>query len=95
MASVPLDKSNQRGKLTIFDGYFQGTGKSYAMLTRALGEQAAGRSVALAIPIDERWPETEALAESLEVLPHRRFQEGQRMIFEPEIEACREASRFL
>lgn len=92
MASVPLDKSNQRGKLTIFDGYFQGTGKSYAMLTRALGEQAAGRSVALAIPIDERWPETEALAESLEVLPHRRFQEGQRMIFEPEIEACLEAA---
>ena len=58
------------GRLTIFAGCAPGTGKTYAMLQAALRAQAAGVDVVTGTD-GGRWPETRALAETLERLPGR------------------------
>ena len=51
----------RRGKLKIFFGYAAGVGKTYAMLSAARREQAAGTDVLVGYVEPHGRPETEAL----------------------------------
>lgn len=64
-------KKEKRGELTIFCSYFPGTGKSYAMLEAADKARQAGADVVIGLLSAEQWPETEALAQKFEILPHK------------------------
>jgi two-component system sensor histidine kinase KdpD len=63
------ERRERRGKLRIFFGYAAGVGKTYAMLTAARREQAAGVDVVVGYVEPHGRPETEALLEGLESLP--------------------------
>ena len=71
-ATLPSQrKKEKRGELTIFCSYFPGTGKSYAMLEAADKARQAGADVVIGLLSAEQWPETEALAQKFEILPHK------------------------
>jgi two-component system, OmpR family, sensor histidine kinase KdpD len=59
----------RRGKLKIFFGYAAGVGKTFAMLSAARREQAAGSDVLVGYVEPHGRPETEALLQSLQTLP--------------------------
>lgn len=61
----------RRGALMIFFGYAAGVGKTFAMLTAARRAAAAGRDVIVGYVEPHGRPETEALLEGLEAIPHR------------------------
>src|SRR5262245_19262971 len=61
----------RRGKLRIFFGYAAGVGKTYAMLEAARREKAAGVDVVVGYVEPHGRPETEALLEGLDALPHK------------------------
>src|SRR5687768_5450675 len=58
-----------RGKLRIFFGYAAGVGKTYAMLTAAQRERAAGTDIVVGYVEPHGRPETEALLAEIESLP--------------------------
>lgn len=59
-----------RGKLRIFFGYAAGVGKTYAMLSAARREAAAGTQLLVGYVEPHGRPETEQLLEDLEILPN-------------------------
>ncbi len=65
------DEENRasRGKLRIFFGYAAGVGKTYAMLTAARVEHAAGADIVVGYVEPHGRPETETLLQGLECLP--------------------------
>ena len=71
LARVQHEESRaRRGKLRIFFGYAAGVGKTYAMLAAAQRERAAGVDVVVGYVEPHGRPETEALLDGLEALPH-------------------------
>ena len=60
--------SRSNGTLTIFVGYFSGTGKSYAMLQAGQQAKAAGTDVVIGWLSPERWPDTQQLAKGFEMV---------------------------
>lgn len=62
----------RRGRLRIFFGYAAGVGKTYAMLTAAQRERAAGVDVVVGYVEPHGRAETEALLAGLEALPTRQ-----------------------
>jgi two-component system, OmpR family, sensor histidine kinase KdpD len=62
----------RRGKLKVFFGAAAGVGKTYAMLEAAREAKADGRDVAVAYVETHGRAETDALLESLEVVPPLR-----------------------
>jgi two-component system, OmpR family, sensor histidine kinase KdpD len=63
------ERRAQRGRLRLFFGYAAGVGKTYAMLTAAQRERAAGRDVVVGYVEPHGRPETEALLAGLEAIP--------------------------
>lgn len=78
----------KQGKLTIFAGYFCGTGKSYAMLETAEQARHAGRDVVIGLLSCEQWPQTQLLAEQFEVLPCKTVIRDGRTNYEMDLDAC-------
>jgi two-component system sensor histidine kinase KdpD len=73
LARVQAEESiARRGKLKIFFGYAAGVGKTYAMLTAAQREKAAGVDVVIGYVEPHGRLETEALLAGLEVLATRQ-----------------------
>lgn len=64
------DKNSQRGKLKIFLGYAAGVGKTFAMLENARRAHAAGREVVIGYIEPHARPETAALTDGFEAIPH-------------------------
>ncbi len=64
------DKKFERGQLKIFLGYAAGVGKTYSMLSNALRAKAAGREVVIGYVEPHARPETAALTEGFESIPH-------------------------
>lgn len=91
MDTVTLPKQHtgkKQGKLTIFAGYFSGTGKSYSMLEMAETERQAGRDVVIGLLSCEQWPQTEALAEKFERLPCKTVMRDGQTGYEMDLDAC-------
>ncbi len=75
LARVQRDEARaRRGRLKVFFGASAGVGKSYAMLEAARKQQAAGVDVVVGYVELHGRPETEALLESLEILPAQRIE---------------------
>ncbi|WP_433747252.1 DUF4118 domain-containing protein [Paenibacillus amylolyticus] len=72
----------RRGKLKIFIGYAPGAGKTCAMLTDARKEQKEGMDVVGGCIEDHDRPDTAAMLEGLEVLPHMEISGGESFIQE-------------
>jgi two-component system sensor histidine kinase KdpD len=64
-------EDNQRGKLKIFFGMCPGVGKTYAMLQEARARQTEGLRVLVGVVYTHGRPETEALLQGLEKIPHK------------------------
>ena len=60
--------SRSNGTLTIFVGYFSGTGKSYAILQAGQQPKAAGTDAVIGWLSPERWPDTQQLAKGFEMV---------------------------
>src|SRR4029453_4689136 len=72
LARVRAEESRAgRGKLRIFFGYAPGVGKTFAMLEAARREKAEGVDVVVGYVEPHGRPETEALLQGLEAIPHR------------------------
>lgn len=78
----------KQGKLTIFAGYFSGTGKSYSMLERAEKAKQAGLDVVIGVLSCEQWPQTSVLAEKFEALPCKAVVPGGGTDYELDLDAC-------
>ena len=65
-----------RGHHRILLGMAAGVGKTYRMLQEGRSAQAEGRDVVIGYLEAHDRPETTALAEGLEVVPHLRSQHG-------------------
>src|SRR5688500_10598504 len=87
-ALLALAKKEGRGHLKIFLGAAPGVGKTYAMLVGARAEKLAGRDVVIGLVETHRRQETEALVESLEVLPRRSMLYQNRLLPEFDIDAA-------
>jgi len=66
------EKSEKRGKLTIFFGSAPGVGKTYAMLQAAHAEKLTGRDVVAGVVETHGRSDTSALLVGLEVVPRRK-----------------------
>lgn len=80
--------SAHRGKLTLFFGASAGVGKTYAMLSAAQREQAAGRQVLVGVVETHGRSETAALLESLTVLPRQTLVYGERTLTEFDLDGA-------
>lgn len=78
----------KQGKLTIFAGYFSGTGKSYSMLEIADKAKQAGMDVVIGLLSCEQWPQTKLLAEKFEVLPCKTIIRDGQTDCEMDLDAC-------
>jgi two-component system, OmpR family, sensor histidine kinase KdpD len=67
------EREAKRGELRIFFGACAGVGKTYAMLSAAREQEAAGADVVIGLVETHGRKETAALLEGLEILPRRRF----------------------
>ncbi len=65
------EQRKKRGRFKIFLGYCVGVGKTYAMLEAARQRQREGVDVVVGWVDTHDRPETEALLEGLEVIPHK------------------------
>lgn len=75
LAQVQADEATaRRGKLHVFFGYAAGVGKTYAMLEAARRSQLEGRDVVAGYVEPHGRPETQALLEGLESIPHREIE---------------------
>ncbi|MGC8504055.1 MAG: ATP-binding protein [Acidithiobacillus sp.] len=66
------ERSQERGRLKIFFGAAPGVGKTYAMLRYGQQEMAKGSDVVVGIVETHQRSETQALADTLPILPRRR-----------------------
>lgn len=78
----------KQGKLTIFAGYFSGTGKSYSMLEIADKAKQAGMDVVIGLLSCEQWPQTKLLAEKFEMLPCKTIIRDGQTDCEMDLDAC-------
>ena len=91
MNTVTLPKQQAEkslGKLTIFTGYFSGTGKSYSMLEMAEKARQAGADVAIGLLSGGQWPQTKLLAEKFEILPCKTITRDGQDNYELDLDAC-------
>lgn len=58
-AQVGRGERRRKGSLTIFAGYFSGTGKTYRMLEAAGRAVRAGEDVAVGLLSCSQWPQTQ------------------------------------
>jgi two-component system sensor histidine kinase KdpD len=73
LARVELDAEKQRrGRLKVFFGASPGVGKTYAMLQAARLQKSGGVDVVAGYVETHRRADTEALLESMEILPRRK-----------------------
>ncbi len=87
LAHVQAEELRQaRGKLKIFLGYVAGVGKTYAMLEAAQQRQAEGADVVVAYVDTHGRVETEALLESLEIIPRQQVNYRGRILTEMDID---------
>ena len=75
-AQVGRGERRRKGSLTIFAGYFSGTGKTYRMLEAAGRAVRAGEDVAVGLLSCSQWPQTQILADGFETLPLKAFSEA-------------------
>ncbi len=75
------------GTLTIFAGYFSGTGKTWAMLRAAREAREEGLDVVIGL-VEENWPRTAALARKFETLPSRQVMRSGKPCRELDLDAC-------
>jgi two-component system, OmpR family, sensor histidine kinase KdpD len=67
------EREAKRGELRIFFGACAGVGKTYAMLSAAREQKAAGVDIVIGLVETHGRKETAGLLEGLEILPRRRF----------------------
>lgn len=77
-----------RGRLTIFAGYFSGTGKTCRMLEAADRVRREGGDVAAGLLACGRWPQTRAMAERMGFLPRGEGEAGDGPARELDLDAC-------
>lgn len=87
-ALLALAKKEGRGHLKIFLGAAPGVGKTYAMLTAARAEKAAGKDVVVGLVETHGRKETEALVEGLDVLLRKPIVYRNRILHEFDIDAA-------
>ena len=75
-AQVGRGERRRKGSLTIFAGYFSGTGKTYRMLEAAGRAVRAGEDVAVGLLSCSQWPQPQILADGFETLPLKAFSRG-------------------
>lgn len=80
-AQVGRGERRRKGSLTIFAGYFSGTGKTYRMLEAASRAVRAGEDVAVGLLSCSQWPQTQILADGFETLPLKAFSEAGIIIY--------------
>src|ERR1043165_9266053 len=77
-----------RGHLKIFLGAAPGVGKTYAMLSAARGEKAAGRDVVAGLVETHGRRETEQLIDGFEILPRKPLAYRNQMMQEFDLDAA-------
>ena len=87
-AQVGRGERRRKGSLTIFAGYFSGTGKTYRMLEAASRAVRAGEDVAVGLLSCSQWPQTQILADGFETLPLKAFSEAGKTVYELDVDAC-------
>jgi two-component system sensor histidine kinase KdpD len=87
-ALLSLAEREGRGKLRVFLGAAPGVGKTFAMLQAAQGARQGGRDVVVGLVETHGRRETEALLESLEVLPRKMVAYRGRLVAEFDLEAA-------
>jgi len=87
-ALLSLARREGRGHLKIFLGAAPGVGKTYAMLTAALGEKAGGRDVVVGLVETHGRRETEQLTDGFETLPRRPVAYRNQMMQEFDLDAA-------
>ena len=87
-AQVGRGERRRKGSLTIFAGYFSGTGKTYRMLEAAGRAVRAGEDVAVGLLSCSQWPQTQILADGFETQPLKAFSEAGKTVYELDVDAC-------
>src|SRR5882672_10465691 len=87
-ALLALSRKEGRGHLKIFLGAAPGVGKTYAMLSAARGEKAAGRDVVAGLVETHGRRETEQLIDGLAVLPRLPLAYRNQMMQEFDLDAA-------
>jgi two-component system sensor histidine kinase KdpD len=80
-------EASQAGRLKIFVGAAPGVGKTYEMLHTARAKRSEGVDVVIGVVETHGRKETEALLESLEVIPRRRLEYRGQWLEEMDIDA--------
>ncbi|RUR71357.1 DUF4118 domain-containing protein [Variovorax guangxiensis] len=89
LAQLRSDEARaQRGKLRIYFGASAGVGKTWAMLSAAQRERAAGRDVLIGVVETHGRSETAALLAGLEALPQRELDYRGRTLAEFDLDAA-------
>lgn len=88
-AQVGRGERRRKGSLTIFAGYFSGTGKTYRMLEAAGRAVRAGEDVAVGLallqPMGRR---RRSWRDGFETLPLKAFSEAGKTVYELDVDAC-------
>src|SRR5246500_911195 len=82
------EEQRRRGRMKIFFGAAPGVGKSYAMLEDARRRKADGADVVVGYVELHGRPETEALLQSLEVLPPQKLEHRGIVLTEFDLDAA-------
>ncbi|HEY3800418.1 MAG TPA: sensor histidine kinase KdpD [Caulobacteraceae bacterium] len=77
-----------RGRLKVFLGMAPGVGKTYAMLSQAARRAAEGRDVAVGVVETHGRRDTDALTQTLEILPRKPIDYRGRMLLEFDLDAA-------
>src|SRR5262245_5344868 len=86
-ALLEAAEREERAKLRIFVGAAPGVGKTYAMLEAAQERRREGVDVVVGVVETHGRAETEALLESLEVIPRRRIEYRGKTLYEMDLDA--------
>jgi two-component system sensor histidine kinase KdpD len=87
-ALLALAEREERGKLRVFLGAAPGVGKTYAMLAKARAMKAEGVDIVIGLVETHGRQETEALLETLEIMPRRRVEYRGRTIEEFDVDGA-------
>ena len=87
-ALLALAEKEGRGRLQIFLGAAPGVGKTYAMLTAARAQKAAGRDVVIGLVETHGRHETEALVDGWETIPRRPLPYRNQVLKEFDLDAA-------
>ena len=88
-SALPGDTAEKkRGRLTVFAGYFSGTGKTWGMLNAAEQEKEAGVDAVIGFLSCDRWIRTKQRAEQWETVPCRTVCRGGQTERELDPDAC-------